>query len=1323
MDKYTSGALPYIDWEKQDLEQSWKNFKQHVQFMFDGPLKKKDEEEKCAFLMLWVGEKGRSLFQTWNLTADQKKLLESYYKGFETYVKPTSNTIYNRYKFQSRVQNQDDTFEQFVTELQLLVKDCEYDKPDEMVRDRIVTGVKNSKIRAKLLNEGSKLTLTKTLELARTHELSHSQCSAMEDKPVNAVKQKHKSNYSKSDKQKTAAKTEKQSCGKCGYEHGKLQCPAYGKRCSRCKRFNHFQKMCKTPLPSSLKSKKKHVNVVEDSSDSSDNELYAGMINDLPLNSVNPLNDEWTVNSKINDKTVNFQIDTGARCNVMSQDTFYLVGVKTALKPTSTKLTSFSGHKLKPAGIVQLPCKIQGNNFDIDFYVVDSSVQSVLGGSTCREIGLIQRLYNIHTNELPKQKDLPQDIDSSYKDLFEGLGCMPDTYSIKVDPSVKPVIHPPRKVPISMKEKVKTELLRMESEGVIKKQTEPTDWVNSMVVVPKPNGKVRICIDPRDLNKAVLREHYPMKTIEDILLEIPEAKVFSKLDAVSGYWQIKLCSESQKLCTFNTPLGRYSFTRLPYGLKSAGEVYQRSVSNMVQDIEGREAIVDDILIWGKDIEERDKRLKQVLDRTREHNMKLNRDKCEFRKNNISYVGHVLTGQGCKPDPEKVRAVKEMPPPTNVKELQTLLGFVQYLAKFIANMSDITAPLRKLLEKDIQWHWDLEQQSAFDLLKDEVTNAPVLRFYDPKKQLVMSVDASSKGLGSVLLQEGQPIAYASRALTKSQQNYAQIEKETLAITFGCRKFHQYVYGREVIVESDQKPLQAIFSKPLFKSPLRLQRLLLDLQKYDLKVTYKPGKSLFLADHLSRAYLNESKEDLIPDSELSVNYLTFLPVSKDNQLKIKNATKQDQEMQMLRDTVLKGWPQRKDQVPPEIRPYWNFRDEITFVEEMLFKGQKLIVPKSLRKEMLAIIHESHLGINKCKSRARDSLFWIGMVSEVEQTVRNCTVCAQNQRANVKEPLIPGIIPDRPWSHVSADIMELNNRHYLVTVDRYSKWVELNLLENMTSKNVIKHLKSQFSRYGIPDQFYSDNQSTFVSTEFRNFAKEYGFDCVTSSATFSQSNGLAERAVQTVKNLMKKAKDPYLAMLSYRTTVIDDIGLSPAEMMFSRRLKTTLPTSAPLLQQKGLPKNLKKRFRKRQEKQKQYYDRGSKPLKPLKPGDNVVMQHKSTWKPATVTEEHHTPRSYVVENEYGQQYRRNRRHLRPTSAKFPSDLLPENRSGSETTSSSSSRELDNTTSDQSARDNRDNVTSTAGTPTTTTTSSSYMTRSGRSVKMPEKYKDYAM
>ena len=237
------------------------------------------------------------------------------------------------------------------------------------------------------------------------------------------------------------------------------------------------------------------------------------------------------------------------------------------------------------------------------------------------------------------------------------------------------------------------------------------------------------------------------------------------------------------------------------------------------------------------------------------------------------------------------------------------------------------------------------------------------------------------------------------------------------------------------------------------------------------------------------MKETKEDLgISDSEFSVNYPAFLPLSRENQLKIQKATEEDREMQILRDTVLNGWRERRDQVPMEIRPYWNFRDEITIAENLLFKSQKLIVPKSLRKEMLAIIHESHLGINKCKSRARDCLFWIGMAKDFEQTVVSCTVCAQNQNANAKESLMPIEVPDRPWSHIACDIMELKNRHYLVTVDRYSKWIELNLLENMTSRNTIKHLRSQFSRYGIPDIFYSDNQSNFVSQDFKDFAKDY-------------------------------------------------------------------------------------------------------------------------------------------------------------------------------------------------------------------------------------------
>ena len=281
-------------------------------------------------------------------------------------------------------------------------------------------------------------------------------------------------------------------------------------------------------------------------------------------------------------------------------------------------------------------------------------------------------------------------------------------------------------------------------------------------------------------------------------------------------------------------------------------------------------------------------------------------------------------------------------------------------------------------------------------------------------------------------------------------------------------------------------------------------------------------------------------------------------------------------------------------------------------------------------------------------------------------------------------------------------------------------------MTSKNTIKHLKSQFSRYGIPDVFYSDNQSNFVSQEFKDFAKDYGFNCVTSSPTMSNSNGLAERAVQTVKNLLRKASDPWKAMLNYRNTVIDDIGLSPAQMFFNRRLKTTLPISSPLLEYGTLPKNLRKQMKSRQKKQKHYYDRGSKPLKPLHPGDKVVMRYKDTWTPATVKEKHEAPRSDVVENSYGKTYRRNRKHLRQTKANFPSEMSDTEISIPSPASSSQTRDNDSQVQ-QHAGESADSsvtaewtITETTDTPTPT---SPYKTRSGRSVVMPQKYKDYVM
>jgi transposase InsO family protein len=510
-------------------------------------------------------------------------------------------------------------------------------------------------------------------------------------------------------------------------------------------------------------------------------------------------------------------------------------------------------------------------------------------------------------------------------------------------------------------------------------------------------------------------------------------------------------------------------------------------------------------------------------------------------------------------------------------------------------------------------------------------------------VTLSVDASSNGLGAVLLQEGKPVAYASRALTSVQQQYAQIEKELLAIVYGCKKFHQYVYGREVEVETDHKPLQSIFKKPLHQAPSRLQKMLLQLQSYDLTVTYKSGKEMYLADTLSRSNLNESRETLVAD--LDVNMVN-VAMSPEKCKEFQDATSRDPVLNCLKRHVLEGWPDDQIDCPLKIRSYWTFKEDISYQDGLLFKSDKVIVPKVLRSEMLSRIHESHLGINKCKQRARELLFWPGMSTQIEELVARCEMCATHRPMNSREPMIVSESPSRPWEMVGCDLFEFRGTYYLVCVDYYSKWPEIARLDNLSSKTTVTHLKSMFARYGIPDVVRSDNGPQFASQVFEDFQKSYGFKHLTSSPRFPQSNGEAERAVQTVKNLLKKAQDPYKALLDYRSTPLEGIGFSPSQLLMSRRLKTTLPVKKSLLLSENATQ-VKNALDKCKLTQKQNYDRRcSQELPPLKIGQKVRLQKDKVWVPATVVSKHETPRSYIIKDHSGSIYRRNRRHLREIS-----------------------------------------------------------------------------
>ena len=314
---------------------------------------------------------------------------------------------------------------------------------------------------------------------------------------------------------------------------------------------------------------------------------------------------------------------------------------------------------------------------------------------------------------------------------------------------------------------VATELQCMEEGDIIVKVTEPTEWCSPLVVTRKKSGAVRLCVDLRSLNQAVLRERYVIPTLEDVRAKLAGARMFSSLDAASGYYQIPLDEKSRKLTTFITPQGRYCFKRLPFGITSASEIFQRKMSDMLSGLDGVAVYQDDIIVAGNSRDEHDSRLEKVINIIKAAGLKLNKAKCSFRQKSIEFLGHVFSQNGISPDNRKVQAILEMSPPTNVTELRRILGMVNYLGTYIPHLSTVIKPLNDLLCKDTVWRWDSTQEKTFSEVKQLLTDAPILHYYDPELPVIVAADASSYGLGAVLYQtkEGtrHPVAYASRTL--------------------------------------------------------------------------------------------------------------------------------------------------------------------------------------------------------------------------------------------------------------------------------------------------------------------------------------------------------------------------------------------------------------------------------------------------------------------------------------------------------------------------------------------------------------------------------
>jgi len=677
------------------------------------------------------------------------------------------------------------------------------------------------------------------------------------------------------------------------------------------------------------------------------------------------------------------------------------------------------------------------------------------------------------------------------------------------------------------------------------------------------------------------------------------------------------------------------------------------MSSILSDAEGTVNMIDDTLVFGRNQQEHDERLRKVLSKIEAAGITLNEDKCEFSKDQVTFLGHVIDSDGIRPDPAKIKAIKEMAAPTNIHELRRFLGMANQLSKFTSRLAETSKPLRDLLSTKRVWTWGPAQQQSFQLIKELLTSDPaVLALYDPQRKTRVSADASAYGLGAVLEQQQddmswRPVVYQSRSMTSCEQRYAQIEKEALSVTWACERLSSYLIGKKFEILTDHKPLVSLLgSKDLDTLPPRIQRFRMRLMRFHYSIQHIPGKDHVIADALSRSPVmkaDPTDENLHKVSQEFVDLvLESLPSSDEQLRRIELHQQEDEICKSLIEYCKNGWPE-KSSVKGLLKLYIPIASELTVVNGLLMRGKRIVIPSCLRMEMLDKLHSGHLGIVRCRERARQSVWWPGLARQLQEFIENCTACRLNEK-NRAEPLIPTQLPELPWQKVASDLLEYKGNMYLVVTDYYSRYVELAKLTCITSPSIIGHLKSIFARHGIPVAMVTDNGPQYSSSVFKEFSREYGFTHVTSSPRFAQSNGHVERAVQTVKSLLKKCNDPYLALLTYRSTPLEH-GFSPAELLMSRRLRTTVPIVASQLNP-SVPDyaTVKAKDDMIKERQKRNFDshHGARELEPLCTGSKVWI---SDLKTHGTVYGNPQARSYVVATPNGQ-IRRNRRHL----AKLP-------------------------------------------------------------------------
>ena len=504
------------------------------------------------------------------------------------------------------------------------------------------------------------------------------------------------------------------------------------------------------------------------------------------------------------------ELDTGASLSVMGETTFRsLLGNTVPIEPTEVRLRTYTGDGLPVLGEATVTVTYESQSVTLPLIIVQGQGAALFGRNWLDHIRLNWAAIHMLSNHSPALHTVLHKHQHLFRDELGTL--QGTTATIHVPPQSQPKFYKARPLPYALKEKVEKELERLQAAGVIS-PIQFSDWAAPIVPVVKTDGNIRICGDYSvTVNTVSKLDNYPLPRVDDLFTG---GVLFSKLDLTQAYQQLPLSEDSKKYTTINTTKGLFQYERLPFGISSAPAIFQRTMESLLQGLSDVVVYIDDVLVTGKDEDSHLQNLDQVMNRLESAGVTLKKSKCVFLNPSVEYLGHVIDKTGLHPSPEKLRAIKEAPEPKNVIELKSFIGLITYYSKFLSNLSSLFSPLYRLLQKNVQWEWTSEHTEAFNKAKQLLQSSSVLTHYDPEKELILSCDASSYGLGAVLahrLENGTelPIAFSSRTLAPTEKKYSQIEKEGLAIVFAVKKFHQYLYGRSFTIYSDHQPLKYLF----------------------------------------------------------------------------------------------------------------------------------------------------------------------------------------------------------------------------------------------------------------------------------------------------------------------------------------------------------------------------------------------------------------------------------------------------------------------------------------------------------------------------------